>query len=94
MKVNWNINQYGMSVQAMGASHRRLASACIRADAFRPYDVDEDLQLGTNLDRSASFHGYVITSFIKCKMNFLVSYTRVCETSAGYLRWIYPSLGI
>jgi len=56
--VNFECRAQGMSLQAMDSSHVSLVSMLLRADAFEPWECEDNVQLGIHLDH--------LTRLLKC----------------------------
>ena len=48
--VNFQINQTGMSLQAMDTSHVALVSAIIKAEGFTAFSCSKQITIGVNLE--------------------------------------------
>lgn len=47
--ANWDVNEQGISLQAMDSSHVSLVALLLRADGFDKFRADKNLALGINL---------------------------------------------
>lgn len=47
--ANWDVNENGITLQAMDSSHVSLVALLLRADGFDKFRADRSLALGINM---------------------------------------------